>query len=149
MECKIPIVNGDLLQIQRGVIIHSVNCQKVMGAGLAKVLRNRYPKVYSFYMQKNWAPGDAQLVNVGTDLWVANCAGQDTFGRGRHTLVWALENAIRITAEGVARHIGPAEIYIPFGIGCGLGGASWPNEVRPMLNKLYSTHRNMVVVRKV
>ncbi len=34
-------VDEDLLQVQADVIAHQVNCQGVMGAGIAKQIRNR------------------------------------------------------------------------------------------------------------
>ena len=49
-------VNGDLLKIQNelnlGIICHQVNCQGVMGSGIAKQIRDTYPIVYENYKKK-------------------------------------------------------------------------------------------------
>lgn len=45
----IKIVKGDILQASEDIIGHQVNCQGVMGAGLAKQIRNKYPHVYDEY----------------------------------------------------------------------------------------------------
>lgn len=42
---------GDLIELaERGdfdIIVHGANCQNVMGSGIAKLLRNRYPEVFN------------------------------------------------------------------------------------------------------
>ena len=35
------IVDGDILDIEKGIIVHQVNCQGVMGAGLAKQIKSK------------------------------------------------------------------------------------------------------------
>lgn len=42
-----PVENPDDLV----VVCHQVNCMGVMGAGLAKQVRNRYPGVYRAYKE--------------------------------------------------------------------------------------------------
>lgn len=36
---------GDITKISQGIIMHQVNCQNVMGAGVAKSLYQIYPRV--------------------------------------------------------------------------------------------------------
>ena len=36
---------SDVTKISRGVIMHQVNCQNLMGAGVAKALYTKYPQV--------------------------------------------------------------------------------------------------------
>ena len=38
--------NGDLLESNCNFICHQVNCQGVMGSGIAKQIRNLFPFVY-------------------------------------------------------------------------------------------------------
>lgn len=45
----IQIVNGDLLEASEDILGHQVNCQGVMGSGIAKILRDRYPNLYPEY----------------------------------------------------------------------------------------------------
>lgn len=62
------IVHGNLLDIESGIIAHQVNCKGVMGAGLAKQIRLKYPIVYQAYIEWYCAnilrPGLTQFVTV-------------------------------------------------------------------------------------
>lgn len=42
----IKIVKGDLLKVEKGIIVHQVNCQKTMGSGIALSIRKKYPSHY-------------------------------------------------------------------------------------------------------
>jgi hypothetical protein len=119
------IFDQDTLDVASGIIARQFNCKGEMGAGLAKKLRERYPVVYSHYRAKTWALGDVQLVRVSGSLRVANVAGQDNY---RH------RPGVRCTSYSVLRR-GVAVVhaetlklgvegYIPYLIGCGLGGGS-------------------------
>ena len=41
------ICTGNILSNNSGIIVHGVNCQKVMGSGIALQIKNQYPIVYS------------------------------------------------------------------------------------------------------
>lgn len=47
----IKIINGNLLNSSQKVIVHQVNCRKVMGSGVALQIRNKYPEVYNSYLK--------------------------------------------------------------------------------------------------
>ena len=42
--------NGNLLESGCDIICHQVNCQKVMGSGIAKQIREKWPIVYYDYL---------------------------------------------------------------------------------------------------
>lgn len=42
---------GDITKISQGIIMHQVNCQNIMGAGVAKNLYQTYPQVKELYHQ--------------------------------------------------------------------------------------------------
>ena len=46
------VVTGNVLDSNADVIIHQVNCQGVMGSGVAKQVKDRYPVVYEMYKAK-------------------------------------------------------------------------------------------------
>ena len=52
---NLNIINDDLLNSPDRIIVHGCNAQGVMGAGVAKAIRTKYPEAYSnyFYMNKN------------------------------------------------------------------------------------------------
>jgi O-acetyl-ADP-ribose deacetylase (regulator of RNase III) len=121
----VKIINQDMLDIDRGVLCHQVNCQKAMGSGIALQIRKKWPKVYVDYAAKSiWHLGDCQLVEVSNDLWVANCAGQFRYGRDKqHTNYLALETSLS-KAYSFAKKAG-LPCYVPYKIGCNLAGGDW------------------------
>ena len=42
----IKYIKGDILNVTEGIIVQQVNCFGVMGAGLAKQIRDKWPSVY-------------------------------------------------------------------------------------------------------
>lgn len=51
----IEVVNGDLLQSNLPLIAHQTNCLGVMGAGIAKAIKNKWNSVYTQYANYcNW-----------------------------------------------------------------------------------------------
>lgn len=115
----------NILDVSAGIICHQVNCRRVMGSGLAKQIRYKWPNVYTTYIGKTeWNLGDCQLVEVSQHLWVANLAGQNEFGTNkRHTDYNALKKALGFAYDFAQN--GKLDLYIPHGIGCGLGGGDW------------------------
>jgi len=128
-------INGNILDIKRGIIGHQVNCQMVMGAGIAKQIRDLYPAVYNEYMTVmgkapiNARLGRCQMVVVSPTLLFANLFGQfDYRPRGIvHTDYTALAMALRNLARWQNTFVKKDEfpIYLPYGMGCGLAGGSW------------------------
>lgn len=45
----ISIISGDLLQAKEAAICHQVNCQNVMGSGVAKAIFTKWPEVKTEY----------------------------------------------------------------------------------------------------
>ena len=45
-------IKGDIFESGAQVILHQVNCQGVMGSGVAKQVREKYPIVFEYY--KSW-----------------------------------------------------------------------------------------------
>lgn len=132
----LKVIIGDILTPNttegHGVIVcHQVNCKGVMGAGLARQIKERHPDVFSLYRDKCQqiaagigGLGDVQLCSVLADAgyMVANVFGQDGYGRdGRYTDYVALRKAFQYIATGFPSYT----IRIPHLMGCGLGGGDW------------------------
>ena len=124
-------IEGNILNVEKGIIVQQVNCQGVMGSGLAKSIRDKWPIVYdryAEYVSKNINYGGLSSdllgltipVTVGKGLWVYSIFGQDFFGTDkRHTNYGAL-------SQGLSAFTGAAcPIYFPYLLGCGLGGGDW------------------------
>ena len=48
----IEYIKGNILNATEGIIVQQVNCMGVMGAGLAKQIRDKWPSVYNRYLDK-------------------------------------------------------------------------------------------------
>ena len=124
---------GDITQVTEGVILHCVNCQGVMGSGVALAIRNKWPEVYQRYklMSDSFSSsamlGTYQDVRVGSGLFVVNCFGQMDYGRDKRKYVSydALDKCLSRLSEAVGSRILPSPIHFPL-IGCGLAGGHWP-----------------------
>ena len=138
-------MNGDLLESGADIIVHQVNCKGVMGAGLAKQVRDRYPSTYSAYRNFCTAFGDDALGHVlfvdEKDGLIANLFGQLGFGRGiMQTDYAALRmglDCIREAAEQKGQEQGRSyRVDIPYGLGCGLAGGNW-NIVCQIIDEIF------------
>lgn len=105
-----------------------------MGAGLAKAIQIKWPKVYKEYRvafkDGGIKLGVCQLVRIKPALYVANLIGQDRYGRtARMTNYDAVRLALKSLAEQT-KH----DIYIPYLMGCGLAGGDW-NKVSSIIEE--------------
>lgn len=133
-------IYGDILDIKQGIIIQQVNCKGVMGAGLAKQIRDKYPRVFSdykkhiaLYKENNLehhllgSINSTSLVEHGITIY--NFFSQDTYGKiGRYTDYKAFENClIKLLKRFKNSKVDPKDfdVYFPYGIGCGLAGGDW------------------------
>ncbi len=137
---------GNLLDSDCDYICHQVNCQGRMGSGIAKAIRDKWPVVYTEYINKyketqdqvlrdcgsfEFMPdtsevllGQIQLIDVSEKQCVINMFAQQYYGYDgkRYTsydAFWACLGGIR---DSVPKG---SKIGFPWQIGCGLGGANW------------------------
>ena len=131
----INYIKKDIITVDNGIIAHGVNCQGVMGSGVAKAIRNKWPEVYEIYRDLPRGKGLLGVCNLVTleqgRLYVANCYTQVFYGyNGR----FASPDAIKSSLESVymwAEHY-KLPIYLPK-IGAGRGGLDWKTEVLPII----------------
>lgn len=114
-------VKGNLLDAPQNLIAHQVNCQGVMGSGVAKAIRDKYPNVYTAFVGIKPVMGMVQIVEVAGDKEVCNIFAQrDYLPRGmRHTSYDALTKGFEFI-----KSVHKGDIALPK-IGCGLGGGDW------------------------
>jgi len=128
------ILNQDILSIESGILVHQVNLQGVMGKGLALAIKNKYPSVeidYKANIHKSTL-GDIIVSEIKPDLLVISAVGQNNYGRNeQHTDYKALSSCLAKINE-LSKETG-LNVYIPYGIGCGLGGGDW-NTVKILIN---------------
>jgi O-acetyl-ADP-ribose deacetylase (regulator of RNase III) len=125
---KIKYIKGDLLQAPEQVILHSCNSLGVMGAGVAKLIREKWPKAYQDYRDSY----DSYGLPLGSIVSskqpdgkiIMNAITQDTIGRsGVHVSYWAIANVIwQLDQQFVARD---SKVVAMPAIGSGLAGGDW------------------------
>ena len=109
----IRIVHGDLLTVTKGYICHQVNCKGVMGSGVAKSIRAKWPDVYDRYrtLSEKYKDNPAMLMGrvqpvvVGEGLAVVNLFGQLEYGRdgAAYTSLGALTTACDALASNTKK----------------------------------------------
>jgi len=132
----------DILEVEEGVIIQGCNAQGVMGSGVAKQIKAKYPGAYLAY-RKEWQTrklkvGDTIWYEVNPKLFIINAITQEFYGRGegvKYASVEGIETALRETFKLIEGTGLQKRIYIPK-LGCGLGGLDWDDEVLPVVRKV-------------
>lgn len=123
-------IKGDLLEAEADYIAHGVNCQGVMGSGVAKVIKTEFPEVYSKYKTytKCFASqvliGDCLLVDAPTSKFkgIINLFTQEFYGKDgkRYVSYKAIIDSFTKLNIQCNENI----VAIPK-IGAGLGGGDW------------------------
>lgn len=143
---SVRIIEGNLFDTGAKYIGHQVNCQGVMGSGVAKQVKQRYPSAYAKYKHLcDWASeeydrkevllGTTQNVIVG-DKVILNIFAQDHYGRdGRcYTDYTAFRKCMQEIRSKVPQG---SKIAFPYRIGCGLAGGDW-DKVLSIVNDILS-----------
>ena len=135
-------VEGNILEAAKApaVIVQQVNCLGVMGAGLAKQIATKWPVVKLHYTNlcrgfEAHSPelmGEVQFVEVSESVYVANLFGQNGYGRGQcFTDYTVYPRALKSLLQAPVQS---PQVYIPYGLGCGLAGGDW-SVMEPLLEK--------------
>lgn len=145
---KIEIVYGDVLKSDADIVIHQVNCQGIMGGGVALAVAKRYPNVKKEYINyinnadvssSKELLGNVLMVDTFDDKVIANVFGQDKIKRSfvsteKHTVTDKLLQGIREVMEFAKQN--NYSIAIPYEIGCVRGGGNWA-EVEPLICEIF------------
>lgn len=137
-------LKGDLLASDCQYICHQVNCRGKMNSGIAKSIREKWPKVYESYLAKFAGKfvvspiGTIQIVTVYDDfddrLCVVNMFSQQDYGYDgqKYTSYDAFWACLKKISEAVPAG---AKIGFPKNIGCCRGGANW-NVISTMITEV-------------
>lgn len=127
-------IRGNITTVTQGIIVHQVNAQGVMGSGVAKAIKDKWPEVYKEYrlqyIEGRLNLGSMHLVPIHykppRGLKVCNLVGQEFYGTNKqHTDYYALRLGLRQLREYMDQHyMLSSDIHHPL-IGCGLGGGNW------------------------
>lgn len=126
-------IKGNLLDSNVNYICHQVNCQKVMGAGIAKQIADRWPQVKEEYQANNASLGHISMTLVGERQAVINMYAQYNCGTDkRYTDYEAFYSCLEKIHDATKD---TSIIGFPYGIGCGLGGGDW-DIIEKMIEKV-------------
>lgn len=141
-------LTSNVLDIEKGIIVHGCNCEGGFGSGIAGQIASRFPKVADAYHSIKWPDhsklGQAQAVEITPDKFIVNGFTQKTFG-GAPGVKYAYADAIKEVLTIVAKYATASKaagselpIHLPL-IGAGLGGLDWETEVKPAYEEVENT----------
>lgn len=123
------LIRGDITEVKRGIVCHQVNCQGVMGAGVALQIRNKFPKAYTDYKTAHrnglLILGNCIFSLVGEDLIIANLCGQNRYGRDKQYTDYSALRKSLLQVRSMQDQT-KLPVFIPGMMGCSLGGGDWP-----------------------
>lgn len=149
MNTDLHFVYGDLLTYPADYIVQQVNCQGVMGAGLAKQIRAVYPKLfmeYALYCSEHAHDRRKLLSRFLIHERVINVFGQLNFGYDKNTVYTdykALEHAFHVLQYTLPYD---KTLAFPCGFGCGLANGNWQTVLE--LIKTSFPGRTVYIVQK-
>lgn len=117
--------SADIFSLDASILVNPVNCQGVMGAGLARQFALRYPSILAPYKRacstKQMVAGGVLMVTPDENpmVRVANLATKDHW-KSPSQITW-IESGVHNLAATLNE---PSSIAIPQ-LGCGLGGLQW------------------------
>lgn len=129
----------NILDVTEGIIIHQVNCQNVMGAGVALQLSRKYPIVKQEYhnicnrYSDKHIFGAAQQVRINNNLTIINSFSQMFYGNNKDRK-YTDENVLIKNINDICKSNKDKTVYIPYLIGCGLGNGDWNIIVKGIQN---------------
>ena len=127
------VIEGDILNIKNGVIVHQVNCQNAIGAGVSGAIIGKYPQVETayHYLCRFKKPkdllGSFQSIRIDRGLEIINLFTQLDYGNSKKTGKVYTDMPLLIKQLHTICHArkDKVTIYVPYGIGCGLAGGDW------------------------
>lgn len=124
---------GNLLDVTKGIIVHGCNRRGVMGSGVAKAVKAKYPGAFDQYVKdleewrNNGLPGMGMIswYEVNDKLRIASGITQKIYGLSdtfRFVSYDAIDDIFKCVGAIARRELVP--IHIPL-IGAGLGNGDW------------------------
>ena len=128
----ITYLKGDLLNCKEQVFVHGCNAQGVMGSGVAKLVKKKYPDMYDAYCKVfidgyiGLHLGEITVSELHDGKFGINAITQKYYGR-EPGKVYVSYEAIQECFERINRWMDGhkmTDIAMPM-IGAGLGGGDW------------------------
>ena len=133
-------INKSILETDIQYIAHGVNCQNVMGAGIAKAIYTKYPEVKSSYHKfENKKLGSIDRVKTHKGNVVFNLFTQEFYGRDGKLYV-----SYKAIEDCFTRLIYRTNAIAIPKIGCGLAGGDW-DKVKSIIDKVTGSDLDVYV----
>jgi len=135
---KIEYVKGSVTDASEAIIAQGCNAQGVMGSGVAKAIRDKWPEVFPFYKRHvehfkteyDSALGTTAACFVGTEedhKMIFNMITQEYYGRDgkRYVDYDAVRECMRFANKRAGMYSYPPHRVAMPKIGAGFGGGDW------------------------
>ncbi|MGE7840657.1 macro domain-containing protein [Lysinibacillus sp. NPDC093712] len=142
----INIVKGDILNTDKEIIGHQVNCLGVMGAGLAKQIKSKYSETFFEYKKicdehtdnREDLMGHVYMAHNSNGKIIANIFSQLDVGRNeRKTDYKKLKEGLKKVCKYAKEN--NLSVALPYRIGCGLAGGNW-NIVYKIIDSVFEEY---------
>jgi O-acetyl-ADP-ribose deacetylase (regulator of RNase III) len=151
----VEIYKGDIFEAPIDIVIHQANCQCVMGAGIAKEIRRRYPRAYE--VDQMTKKGDVKklgqftfaLADEKQKQTVVNLYGQYRYGRDQqYTNYVAVTSGLRNILSWIEKMgLEKSVIGIKEGMGCRNAGGNW-EIVLGLIKEVFENSKVKVLICK-
>lgn len=145
-------IKCDIFESGVDIICHQVNCQGVMGSGIAKQVREKYPWVYAHYKEvcNDFLPhillGAYQCVYINERQAICNCFGQEDYGTNPYICYTSYEG-LKESLSHLREKLGNESktIAIPYLMGCARGGGDW-DKVYKIIEETFSNYNGDILI---
>lgn len=130
----IEYIKGDLFSTDVEVIVHGCNNKGVMGSGVAKIIRDKYPEAYKEYKSTSEIgynkynrdlPLGCIIPKKTNNKHIINAITQDGYGRDNYKYVsYDAVDDCMINLNSYCLEHNLSTVAMPK-IGAGLGGGNW------------------------
>jgi len=141
MSVKISIVEGDMFENPSEVLVNAVNCDGIMGAGLALQFKKRFPENYRQYREhckKGFLrPGRVFMSNVKQKTnpqYIIDFPTVDKLYKKSTVTLEHIKDSLQELVELVVM-LEIKSISIP-ALGCGIAGFKW-DDILPLIVKAF------------
>ena len=133
---SIKFVTGNIFDSKCDALVNPVNCVGVMGAGLAKQFKIKYPQNFTYYTiecdKYNYKSGDIISSSVEKDKHIINLATKRHW-KNNSTLS---DIILGLTALKTYLFLNRLSSCAIPAIGCGLGGLQWKDVKKLIVDML-------------
>lgn len=154
---KLIYKDGNLLTATDVEVIgHQANCQNAFGAGIAKSIKEMYPKAYHADTMA-YKDGTAVLGNFsfchldGQIKKIFNLYGQNLYGKNKRQTNY---NSLYDSLQGMKNYLVENDedlpvpnVGFPYLMGCGLGGGDW-RIVERLIEVAFHNYEGNIIIYK-